>query len=35
MKEVNMFDFFDNFTLEWDDIALAGAIAEELAEEEK
>lgn len=29
-----MFDFFDDFTLEWDDIALAAAIAEEMAEEE-
>ena len=29
-----MCDFFDDFILDWDDIALAGAMAEEMAEEE-
>ena len=29
-----MFDFLDDFSPDWDDIALAGAMAEELAEEE-
>ena len=30
-----MFDFMDDFFPDWDDIALAGAIAEELADEER
>jgi len=30
-----MFDFLDNFFPDWDDIALAGAMSEEQADEER
>ncbi len=30
-----MFDFLDDFFPDWDDIALAGAMSEELADEER